>query len=112
MLMESTRNKIKPITPEELSTYQLEEFIPDFVIQGVNNAIKKYSFGEKKFDIKQSLIIDEIMKVSSEGFQKNELFEKHYLDFEQLFRKHGWVICYDKPAYNESYQAFFTFTIK
>ena len=31
------------------------------------------------------------------------------MDFEDLYRKSGWSVSYDKPAYNENYDAFLIF---
>ena len=30
-------------------------------------------------------------------------------DIEDIFREAGWKVTYDKPAYNESYDAYFKF---
>jgi hypothetical protein len=37
------------------------------------------------------------------------IFSKGYLNFEELYEAQGWKVVYDKPAYNESYKANFTF---
>lgn len=35
-----------------------------------------------------------------------------WLDFEPIYRENGWGVSYDRPAYNESYEANFTFKKK
>jgi hypothetical protein len=37
-------------------------------------------------------------------------FNFKWLDFEDAYRSKGWKVDYDKPAYCESYDAFFLFT--
>ena len=48
----------------------------------------------------------------TDGELSKMLYEKHYLDVEDAYRKRGWIVDYDKPAYNETYDAFFEFYIK
>jgi hypothetical protein len=40
---------------------------------------------------------------------RNDFFDKHWLDFESIFRKAGWKVKYTKPGYNESFPAYWTF---
>ena len=102
---------IKPITPKEAAE-QIEKNFPEFVIEGVNNAINKHYFGKSSFTIKQKVIADEIMAVAPVGVTRDELFSKHLMDFEDIYRKFGWDVKYDKPGYDESYDAFFEFKPK
>ena len=34
------------------------------------------------------------------------------MDFEALYRESGWKVSYDSPAYDENYDAYFTFEPK
>lgn len=43
---------------------------------------------------------------------RGDVFERGYLDIEETYRKAGWSVVYDKPGYNETYDAFYTFTRK
>ena len=43
------------------------------------------------------------------GLNRNEIFNKGWLNIEEVYRSAGWKVNYDKPAYNESYDAYFTF---
>ena len=104
-------SKITPITPQEAKE-EIEKNFPDFVIEGVNNAIRKHYFGKSSFDITQNEIMAEVLKVAPEGVTMQKIFDNHWLDFEQVYRKFGWIVNYDKPAYCESYEAFFTFQPK
>lgn len=40
-----------------------------------------------------------------------EVRRRGYLDVEDYYRKAGWRVVYDRPAYNETYEATFEFTI-
>lgn len=43
---------------------------------------------------------------------EQECFDRHYLDIEEIYSASGWVVKYDKPAYNEDYPATFEFKKK
>lgn len=45
----------------------------------------------------------------SKGFNRQEIFDRHWLDFETVYRSAGWDVHFSKPAYNESGDAVFTF---
>jgi hypothetical protein len=97
---------VKPLSPDSLNIE-----LPDFVITGVNNAIlSKFRGGE--FTIKQNEIMAEILKCAPANMGRQEIFEKKWLDFEELYRQHGWIVTYDKPGWDESYEAFFVFKPK
>jgi hypothetical protein len=40
------------------------------------------------------------------------MFNKHWFDIEDIYRKAGWAVEFDKPGYNESYESFFVFKKK
>ena len=77
---------------------------------------KKWDGHSSKF--KQDDIINIIltkmnikMKTNSPFMLTDEyLFDNKFLDVEDIYRKQGWVVAYDKPAYNETYDAIFEFT--
>lgn len=98
---------IKPISPKEVT-----HTIPDFIIEAVNDLINE------KWDGKEAVIYqDEILeRVSSDEHDSDKpsrqtIFDNNWLDFEDLYRKQGWKVIYDKPAYYENYKAFFKFTV-
>lgn len=102
---------VKPITPHEAFN-DFEKSFPPFVFEAVNNCINRHCFGKKSFTIKQKAIEEEMIKLAPEGTTVQDLHDKHWLDFEDAYRKAGWVVNYDKPGYNESYEAYFDFKIK
>ncbi len=103
------------IKPNEVEAEQ-EASIPEEVFEAFNDLIVKNMRGgwatvmqpdvvqliKAKFDAR-----NDGRKVTSE-----EIFSQHWLDVEQHYHKAGWTVEYDKPAYNESYEASFTFKKK
>ncbi len=103
--------KIQPITPQEVQQIRDEEF-PEFVIQGVNNAIKKHYVGDDSFTVKQKDIVKEILAIAPKGTTSNKLFDKHWMDFEHLFEAVGWAVTYDSPSRDDSFDEYYKFQIK
>lgn len=99
---------IKPITPDEI-----KHEIPDFIIEAVNTLIKK-NWDGKEAIIKQNDILAIVSsKNDNDGKPSRQtIFDNNWLDFEDLYRKVGWKVEYDKPTYNEFYDAYFKFTKK
>ena len=99
---------VEPIGPNEVKL-----FIPDFIIEAVNRLIKEKWVGHEAV-----ILQDEIMDVVSSDDpddnkpSRQEVFDRHWLDFEDLYREKGWDVEYDKPAYNEFYKAKFIFKPK
>ena len=80
---------VKPLSPKDLKN-NIENVIPSAVIQAVNNLLKENYFG-KTVTITQKNLISEIKKLDS-TITNAKLFDNHWLDFEPLFKKHGWKI--------------------
>jgi hypothetical protein len=121
-----TKTTITPIKPSDLSS-QKQKLIPEFVIESFNEIVAKCWNGHYS-EFKQNEVI-KIMILKSEGWegrkeidemhasrQEAELrqlfFEQHFLDIEPIFESVGWNVEYDKPAWNETYEATFKFTKK
>lgn len=103
-------SEVKPITPNEIVD-DLDKIIPSVVITAVNNILKSKYRGTGPVTIKQKDIVAEIMRLDG-SITKDEIFDNKYMDFEKLYRKNGWIVEYDKPAYCETYDAFFTFKLR
>jgi hypothetical protein len=87
--------------------------IPEDVIVAWNEVIAEhYSEGASKFtqDVIIKRIIDKMKATGARGIDRSEVFAKHWLDVEDLYRANGWKVDYDKPGYNETYESHFTFT--
>ena len=98
---------IKPISPNDIMD-NLSDIIPNVVIEAVNNLLKKEYRGDG-VSIKQDKIINEIIRLDN-SLTRDFIFKYKYMDFESLYRKNGWDVEYDKPGYNENYDAYFTFS--
>lgn len=98
---------IEPITPQEVLATKASA-LPDEVIKCWNNLIaRKFSAGEAR--VIQEDIIDDLMKAMN--CKRSVVFENNWLDVEDIYETKGWKVHYDKPGYDESYRAFFTFTL-
>jgi len=95
----------KAITPQEIID-NLPKIIPSAIIDAVNNLLTK-KFRGNEVVIKQDEILDEVRKISN--LSRQDIFENKWLDFEPIYRNSGWIVTYDKPAYNENYAAFYNF---
>lgn len=97
---------MKPITREEVNAAAKNREFPDFVIQAFNECIVESKL-KNSTTVKQDDVMTKI--VAASGKSRNQIFELHWLDVEDHYRAAGWIVTYDKPAYNESYAAYFTF---
>jgi hypothetical protein len=93
---------VNPITPDE-AVQKSGESIPDKVIEAFNECITK-EFNGVSASIFQKDVVALIKKKM--GIRK---INYSWLNIESLFANFGWEVCYDKPAYNESYDPNFTF---
>ena len=103
---EPSTSPIKPITPTEVASAKSSK-IPDEVIKAFNDLIVTEWDGH-------SAVIhqDEICTLVAERLKvkRQTVFANKWLDVEDIFRQAGWKVEYDKPGYNETYEATFTFS--
>jgi hypothetical protein len=94
---------IKPISPDKVCLKK----IPDEVIDVFNKLITKNFDGTESY-IKQKEVVSEIKKQLK---LKNTdiIFDNCWLDVEPLFREAGWIVVFDNPGFNETYEPSFTF---
>jgi hypothetical protein len=101
-----------PISPDKIGEAKGEVY-PSFVFDAFNELIAQdYSNGYAT--VKQNDVIDRILDkqgISGEMVKaaRQEIFNKGWLNVEETYRAVGWKVEYDKPGYNESYQASFKF---
>ena len=105
----TTKKIVGAITPQEILD-DLSNIIPSFVFEAINNLLKKKFRGDK-VTIKQDEIRAEIMNLEKR-YTRQEIFDNKWMDFEKVYRDNGWNVSYDKPAYNENYDAYFEFSSK
>lgn len=97
----------KPITPKEVVSLK-KTLIPDAVIESFNELIaENFSNGSSGFLTKKV-----VARMVSKGLKEKEIYDNGWLDVEDLYRKAGWEVSYDNPAYNEDYDASFSFSKK
>lgn len=85
------------------------DHIPDVVFEVVNELLlESYRNDNSSIIILQNDIIDKLINRNPE-WTRNQIFDNKYLDFEMAYRKQGWKVFYDKPAYYEDYEPRFEF---
>lgn len=101
---------VKPFTPQEIASKQLYS-IPNEVIEAVNELLAESlsaSSDKPSCTILQDKIVKRILaKLPNKS--SRDIFDNNWLDFEPIFEAYGWKVVYDKPAYNENYEASFNF---
>lgn len=99
---------IEPIKPQDLAA-GIVHAAPPFVVEAFNDLITaNFLNGRARFTQKE--VIAKIMtKVT---VPQEAIYKNGWLNVEALYRSQGWGVEYDKPGYNESYDAYFVFTSK
>ena len=101
---------VKPLAPSEVTAAQVELF-PDFVIETWNTVIAKNWSGTES-RILQDDIMRELIAASPMLITRGDVFARHWLDIEDVYRAEGWVVEYNNPAYNEDYPSYVVFKKK
>jgi hypothetical protein len=100
--MSNARN-VQPINPAQVLGMK-ESTIPDAVIKSFNKLISEnFSNSSSSFTAKEVVnrILEKMPLSSSE-----EIYNNHWLDVEDIYRKVGWIVKYDQ------YEARFTFSVE
>jgi hypothetical protein len=100
-----------PVTPQEALNLKKEN-IPDYVFTAFNELISE-NLSNGRAKVEQPNVVARILQKAAIGnieITRSEIFSKGWLDVEGIYRKAGWKVEYDKPGYNESYDAYFVFT--
>lgn len=92
---------VEPIKPSEVTGKQ-QEALPDHVIETWNRMIAE-AWNGSSATIMQNHAIKQLGG-AGKGFA--------WLNIEDIFRKAGWIVEYDKPGFNETYEASFKFSKK
>ncbi len=96
----------EPLKPEEVVDAK-KDSLPDEVMKAFNELIAEHWDGYvSKF--KQKEAIERIIKKLPD-LTRQDVFDRNYLDIEDVFEKVGWKVIYDKPAYRETYEPNFEF---
>ena len=95
-----------PASPREIKELQTQQ-IPDEVFEVFNGLIaQNLSYGRSR--VLQKDVVEQLVEG---GMDRNEIFERHWLDVEDSYRAAGWQVKYDKPVYyaGEDFDAYFLF---
>lgn len=98
---------VKPITPQEAKD-DFDNNKPWFVIQAFNNLIGK-NFDGKEAKITKDEAIEEIIMLCPEKINRHDVFDRHWLEVENTYRKLGWKVVYECPDYTENFPSYFKF---
>jgi len=95
-----------PISPDDINPLKAKN-LPKEVFDGFNKLIvDNWNGRSAKFNQNEvAKLIASKMEIST-----NDVYDKKYLDVEDIYREKGWVVEYDKPGYCEDYKASFTFS--
>lgn len=100
---------VKPISPKDVVTAK-QESLPDQVMEAFNELIaENWKESHSKFKQKEVLMRIKI-KFQSTTMTEDQILDNNWLDVEEVYRKAGWNVIYDSPAYNESYEPTFEFS--
>ena len=96
---------VEPIRPCDV-----KHEIPDFIIEAVNKLIQEKWDGYEA-TVKQSEILSAI-NLKEHKTTSKEIFDRGWMDIEDIYRKRGWDVTYESPDYTESFPPYFTFKPK
>ncbi len=105
--------KIEPISPKDIADAK-KNIIPDYVIKTFNDLIAK-NYNGNSATVTQDEVVNALLQYcadqSGEVLNKyrDDIFNEHWLDVEEIYSKAGWKVKYDKPAFCENYGAYWVF---
>jgi hypothetical protein len=102
---------VKPITPKAARAAKMH-IIPEFVFQAFNDMVTKKLEGRCAYFLEKDVVAQILVTAQAAEFPttKEAIYANNWLDVEDVYRKAGWTVEYDSPAYNESYASSFKFT--
>lgn len=98
---------VRPIKPSDIIKQRRDD-IPDVVIEAFNRLVAEKWSGHSAV-VHQKDVVAFLVEA---GLDKDEIFKRHWLNVEDVYRSAGWIVKYDAPAYSESYEPYFTFKRK
>lgn len=97
-----------PIKPSEVGEAQTR-LIPEPVFSAFNELIAENWNGSSSV-VKQDDAVARI--VTKMSVNRDHVYKHGWLSVEDAYRRAGWRVKYEKPAYNETGPATFTFTTR
>lgn len=101
-------NDTKPMNPSEVVLAKTNS-IPGEVFEAFNELIAAHWDGMESRVTQSEALKLVVKKFKSANVTSTVMFDNGWLDVEESYRSQGWIVEYDKPGYNESYEAFFIF---
>ena len=101
------KRQVKPITPAQV-VQKKGRIFPSQVFEAFNELIAR-ECDDGYCKITQDDVVALMVK---KGLKKKDIFINNWLDVEGAYRAAGWRVEYDKPGFNEAYDAYFEFTKK
>ena len=102
------------ITPQQAKSTRINA-VPTAVIEAFNELIVESLSGNSS-TVKQKDAVDRIKsklnQVLGNEYTTQQICDRGWLNVEDIYRLAGWRVTYDKPGYNETYDATFEFTVK
>jgi CO/xanthine dehydrogenase Mo-binding subunit len=102
------KEKIGPFSPEEMISKKYNG-TPQEVYEVFNNLIIK-NWNGYSATISQNMAVNEIAEKLK--MDTSEIFNNNWMNIEEAYRNKGWRVDYNKPGYNEAYEATFYFRKK
>jgi hypothetical protein len=99
-----------PIKPSEVAQAKAND-IPEEVYEAFNELIARNWDGTESDVLQEdaATLALEKLKAAGKNVTCEQLYDNHWMDVEGAYRKAGWSVAFDKPAYCETYDAHFTF---
>lgn len=97
----------KPIKPSEVVALKTTAVIPGEVFAAFNEAIARHWDGKVSTFTQDEVV--EAIRARIPLTERAWIYQNKWLDVEPSYRAEGWVVEYDKPVFDESYKATFTF---
>ncbi len=104
----------KPITPQEAKAQKLL-IIPNYIIEAVNELLIKHLSSGRAIILRDAIIYAAYMRwlecsgSANFDFFKKNLYDNHFLDFEDIYISAGWKVTYHRPDYTEFYDPYYEF---
>jgi hypothetical protein len=82
-------------------------FFPEAVYAAVNEMLqRKFNSRTHRAVIKQDELVALMVQ---KGLDEGEIFANNWLDFEEVYRDHGWTVTYEKSDYTDQSPSTYTF---
>ena len=103
---ESRADVGRAIKPSDVVRLQAA-FIPKQVFEAFNELIA--AGGSEDITFTQNTIVKHILSKMPD-VTRAQVFDRGWLNVEDVYRAEGWTVEYDKPAYSDDYEAYFVFS--